>query len=226
MIRLIFLTAAGLLLTATAFGQNPPTVPPSTPPTARVDEYPYQIYRMPDVAKALTITDVQVNRLDQATERLQTRYRKEFDKLRDLPDDLRDPRVVELLRAYQHEWMRAASEVLTSSQFPRYRQLELQFRGFGAFADPDIQKQLNLSQEQMVRLREALAWSVKQMHDIAAKSGTSRDKGATQFGAYQRAAHDRLYQILTTPQQRIWLDMTGPPFPFPPPSDGFEKPPQ
>ena len=225
MIRLIFSTAAGLVLTAAAFGQNPPTVPPSTPPTPRVDAYPFQIYRMPDVAKALSITETQVNRLDQATERLQTRYRAEFDKLRDLPADLRDPRVVELLRAYQSEWIRAAGQILTTAQYPRYRQLELQFRGFGAFADPDIQKQLNLSQEQVVRLHEALAWSVKQMHDIAANGDKSRDKGATQFANFQRAARDRLNQVLTTDQQQAWQKMTGPPFPFPPPGDGFEKPP-
>ena len=61
------------------------------------------------------------------------------------------------------------------------------------------------------------------MHDIASKSSTSRNKGASLYDKYLHVAHERLNQILTPEQQQSWQKMVGQPFSFPPPSDGFKK---
>jgi len=105
---------------------------------------------------------------------------------------------------------------MNDQQMSRYRQLDLQNRGFNAFMDSDVQKRLNLTPEQMRGIRDATEWSQQQMQDINRAGARDRDEGSRMYQTYQREFQQRLNKILNQDQQKTWRGMTGEPYQFRP----------
>src|SRR5262245_32474535 len=90
------LVAAALLLAVTALSAQPTTQPP---PTTAVP-YPTPLYRMNDVAKSLDLTADQIRRLNEVTNRVQSRYARDYTTIQTLPERDRPTRTQEWMRGY------------------------------------------------------------------------------------------------------------------------------
>ncbi|MFL5341066.1 MAG: hypothetical protein ACJ8F7_13045 [Gemmataceae bacterium] len=221
-----FAASAALILTASIAlaqapgagtpGQNSNPSAGSRPPQAQYN-IPSPLYRQDDIGRSLNLTPEQINRLNRATESLQTRYGTDFERLGTLSDRERGQRYNELMRNYYSDWNKATNDIFNDQQRTRYGQLELQYRGIDAFSDPDLQRRLNLTDEQRTRLRDLDTWNQQQMQGLPNRMRTAGDRGADIWSDYRKQSSERLNQILTPEQRQTWSQLTGEAYNFRPP---------
>jgi len=217
--RLSYALGTGVLflLTTITRGQAPtPQAQNKVDPRVNHPGSPTPIYQMNDVAKSLNLTPEQVNRLNTQTADIQKRYADDFNKLNSLSGAERAQQQNDLNRRYNADWMKSARDILNENQISRYQQLQYQYGGFGTFNDPDVQKRLNLTDEQRNNLRQLNDWSSQQMQDINRLGATDAQKATQLHGDYQRQYQERFNKFLTPEQQRTWQQMTGEPYRFQP----------
>jgi hypothetical protein len=179
--------------------------------------FPTSFVQTPEVARTLSLNERQVAQLNAATDQVRARFQPQFDQLATLPERERADRTLQLNREFTAAWLGAADDFLTADQVARYRQLQLQFDGFRAFADPAVQRQLALTEAQLGRLPDTVGWSNLEMQAIMRQAELDRARGLQLYSDYVRAYQERLNQFLTAEQMRSWREMTGDPFQFPPP---------
>jgi len=167
---------------------------------------------MDDVGRSLNLTQNQTTRLNEMTTGLQNRYQEDFQKFDTLPQDRR----TQLLQRYNADWMKSAGDIFNEQEMNRYRQLNYQYQGFDAFNDPDLQKRLNLTDEQRKQLNDARQWNQQQWQDIQRRGADDRDAGTRLYRDYWKERGQRLNKILTEEQRRTWGQITGNPFTFQP----------
>src|SRR4029077_11046877 len=106
------------------------------------------------VQEELKITKEQKEKIDEASKKIQEKYRDDFAKLRDLQGDERREKGAALQKQVTEELTKAAD--LTSEQKKRYGQIQLQQLGTRAFTTADVQKQLNLTDAQKETIKTVL----------------------------------------------------------------------
>jgi len=193
------------------------TSPPGAAQVTPSSPYTTPLYRNPDVARNLDLTRDQIDRLNQATDRLQGRYRDQFDRVNRLDERARDARRQELLRNYSGDWTRSAGDIFNERQMSRYRQLELQSRGLDAFRDPDVRRRLNLTDEQYRKLSDLGTRVDEERQNIPATERLQTRDTLRNWRDFMGRTQRSMNDILTDEQRRAWREMTGDPFDFPPP---------
>ncbi len=231
--RYAFGLAIGLASLNTVSGQTqPPTAPPKPPANSQggtpqtgqraansqsgARPYPRTIYQMNDVGKSLNLTADQVTRLNALTTLTQNKFDKDFTGLSTLNDAERFNRQHELRSQYYTEWNNGAKNIFNDNQFRRYQQLNYQYDGFDNFYDPNIQKQLNMTPDQVKNLREHWDWNNQQLADIEKLNATDPAKANQEYTKYWTLRQERLNRYLNAEQQKAWQEMIGEPYAFQP----------
>jgi hypothetical protein len=134
----------------------------------------------------------------------------------DLTDEQRSVRRRELGQQFQNDFTSSLDQLLVDpAQRQRFGQLYLQYQGFNAFNEPTVQQRLNLTDRQLDQLsRLQQEWN-EQMQALSQDWGRDRD-GSARFNELRQQASERIGNVLTDQQRRIWLEMLGRPFGFPP----------
>lgn len=171
---------------------------------------------MNGVSKSLNLTQDQITNLNKVTDQTQAQYRDNYNKLKTLDQNDREARTRELNRQYYGDWNKGASSILNATQMNRYQQLNYQYGGFNTFHDPAIQKQLNLTPDQIKNLNEHSNWSNQQLQEINGIGTNDPTKGTQLYQDYWKQHQERLGNYLTSDQQRAWQKMTGEPYEFQP----------
>jgi len=174
------------------------------------------LYTNQDVRQALNLSDDQLRRLNAANAALQDQYRTDFSGLSGVPEQDRAARLQELTRRYNTAFNQSAADIINRDQMRRYQQLGLQYRGYDAFGDADIQRQLNLSADQQQQLRLLQQRYGQDLRDISRYAQTNREDAMRRYQALQRQSGQQLNTILNDQQRQAWSGMTGEPFPFQP----------
>jgi len=211
----------GVALTSAALGQVAPpagTAPPQTG-TAQVQQsftIPAPLYRQADVGQSLNLTPDQINRLNQVTAQTEAQYRDRYNALGTMRDAERATRFRDLTREYMADWSRNAREVFNDTQRNRYQQLYYQYGGFDALYDPAVQRRLNLTAAQVQALQAQADWNYQQQQAINAAARLDAARGGQLYRDYWQQRQERFNTYLTPDQQRIWGELTGPPYQFQP----------
>jgi hypothetical protein len=166
---------------------------------------------MSDVSKSLNLTQDQITKLNEVTATTQARYRDDFSKLGTLPAADHIAREMELNQKYSADWNKAAQAVFDNTQLARYQQLNNQYAGFNTFNNPDVQKQLGLSADQLRTLRDQRDWSNQQLAAINQMAVTDPTRATQMYRDYWTARQERMGKFLTPDQQKAWGQMTGEP---------------
>ena len=182
----------------------------------QTNRFPPALYQMNDVNKSLNLNQEQIANLNKVTEQMQTQYRDNYNKLGTLNEAERFARYQELNRQYMTDWNKGANSVFDANQRARYQQLNYQYGGFNSFYDPDVQKRLNLTADQMKDLREHADWSNQQLQEIYRTGGTNPTRGSEMYRDYWKAHQNRFNKYLTPEQQKTWSETTGQPYQFQP----------
>jgi hypothetical protein len=167
------------------------------------------MYRLPFVSSSLDLTAEQFDQLNQLTAQVRERYSADYERVAAL-DTVPQLFAREALnQQYLRDWMNGASTLLTTDQFVRYQQIEMQRSGFTALADPAVQNWLNLAPQQRADLPAPLLATLQQRDDIRRLAASDPTAARQSFRDYRKQSEDLLNRFLTPDQIALWQQMTG-----------------
>ena len=179
----------------------------------------------PGVQKELKLSDDQVKKITETTESIRDKHRDEFEALGKLEGDERREKGQELRKKVSEETQKALAEILKPEQNKRLKEITLQQEGARAFNDPEVQKALNLTDDQKEKIKTINEDAAKEMGDLfpprgrrgGGGGGAPPDPGAfkermTKMAAMRKETLDKATSVLNDDQKKTWKDMTGAPF--------------
>lgn len=175
----------------------------------------------PDVKKDLKITEDQSGKLQSALNKVFEKYKGDFEKFQKNPPSPKDAE--KTMRAFQEDSEKAVAGVLDAKQLKRFRQIEWQINGVGALQDPDLQKEVKLTDEQKKKLEEIFRDSSQKFQQLQQRRETSQAK----YEAVRKEAEDKVNGMLSEEQKKNWKEAQGPKFeisrPAPPPQPSEKR---
>jgi hypothetical protein len=160
----------------------------------------------------LNLTDNQYNRLQQGYQQLYNRSEANLNGVERLAPDQQFQRYQQWSNTMGSAFGQTTGNVLNQDQMSRWRQLELQHRGYGAFADPTVLARLNLNDNQVQQLNNLAQQYNAQLQGLYRIGQTDPTQAARQFELVRRQSLDSLSGILTPAQLGAWEQLTGRPF--------------
>ncbi len=159
------------------------------------------------VRQQLNLNDSQFNTLNRAYQEAYTNYKNGVNGLgNNLTPDQRYQQMELLQNQFNDRFNRTLDSTLSDSRYRnRYDQLNRQYMGLSNFNNPAIQKQLNLTPQQLNQIRQ-LSTSMRSQESNLNPNGNQ----AQFYSQYW----DQLNSILTPQQQQAWSQLTGERFDF------------
>jgi Spy/CpxP family protein refolding chaperone len=175
---------------------------------------------LPEVQQELELVDDQKNKLKGVEDDLRQRAQKEMAGIRDLPQEERRAKFDEMqkkAKTWGDEAQKRIEEILLPHQMDRLHeislQVSLQVRGASALADPKIQAELGLNEQQKTKLRDLSERTQKEVRGLweglrELPEEARRAKMAENREKTQKITKDASDQALATlnPQQRAKLE--------------------
>jgi len=197
--------------------QSPQTTPtPGPAPATTINRNPWFSVQQP--SPPIQFKNDQQALLNQAYQQAWSRVNQ---SIRNLPPNLTDAQrrqqIASIENQFHNEFGKASNRIITEpTAQQRFQQLNLQYRGWGAFADPTVQQQLKLTPEQQQKFSALqLDWSNRMV--LLNNQFQNDQAGATKsYNDMRGQITNRLNGILTPDQQRSWQQISGTPFVFPP----------
>ena len=180
------------------------------------------LYQNADVRRSLNLTDAQLRQLSSNSPQYLQQLQNQLGRLASLSESERTAALQNLQAGSQQEFWRSATSVFTPEQTQRYRQLEYQYQGPGAFSNPEVRSRLNLTNDQTQRLQELHDQNTHWMQMFLAPGGAGQDASA-RYSDYRQQLNEKTNAILNPDQRQTWQGMIGDPYefrmPVSPPSD-------
>ena len=162
----------------------------------------------PDVKKELKLSDEQLGKLKDTLGKVMTKYKPEFDKHAKSP--LSQEQAAKTSKAFEEENWKAITGVLDARQTKRFQQILWQLGGISALQDPDLQKELKLTDEQKKKVDAIFTESGKKWQQLQNKREKSREK----YDTVVKEAEDKINGVLTDEQKTKLKELKGPKFEF------------
>ncbi len=163
------------------------------------------------VQDELKLSDSQKEELHKISEKQQAARQKAFES-----GDREKGK--EAMRAAFEESRKEADKVreaLKPEQGKRLHQIELQVKGVRAFADPEVQNQLKLSDKQKEEIKEVAESTEKDLSEV--RQGFREARGnpekmkeiGKKVQALSHEGMEKISGLLTADQKNAWKEMTG-----------------
>jgi hypothetical protein len=157
------------------------------------------------VQKELKLSDEQI----QQVTALAAKQRETFSALGDLDPEERRQKVAEAQQAQRAE----LAKILAADQAQRLKQIAWQQAGPQALANPEVATALALSDEQKQAVETAQNEMREQMRAVfAGGPGGDRETARAKMAEIQKAATEKLDQVLKPEQQTKFKELLGTPF--------------
>lgn len=222
---------------------NPPTDLPGTgvvspttvPPVSNADQSPggtigsnatlpqYDPYvnRVPwfsgdDVRNQLNLSTEQYDNLTTAHNRAWRAYNNGVNSLR---TNLTPQQRMQQQRALSQRFYESMAPAVSDNigdpiARQRYNQMFWQYRGYGAFQDPQVQKQLSLSPAQVQQFNQSGSDWNRQMTTWNRNYANQRQATTRSFNTFRDQQQQRIQSTLTADQRAVWNNLTGQPYQF------------
>jgi hypothetical protein len=162
------------------------------------------------VQRELKLDESQAEKVATLAKDVAAKGRAAAEEFKALPAAERREKMHGVMTATCAKAMESLRGVLTAEQTKRYEQIVLQQRGIMAFADPEIQKDLRLTDAQKDRIHDLAMDLHGQMRNLT--QSVSPEKMAEvheQAMALHRKALDRAVTVLSAEQKATWKEMVG-----------------
>jgi Spy/CpxP family protein refolding chaperone len=179
----------------------------------------------PSVQKELNLSEDQIQKIKDVTQSIRDKHKDESDAVRNLQGDERREKNQELRKKISDETNQALAGILKPEQSKRLKEITLQQRSAQAFNDPEVQKGLNLTDDQKDKIKTINEDAAKDMRELfpqggrqgAGGGGQAPDPSAfkermTKVAALRKETMDKITSVLTEDQKKTWKEMTGQPF--------------
>jgi hypothetical protein len=156
------------------------------------------------VQEELKLSDEQVKKVAKITEAMK-------EKAADLTETDPKERMKKAMELFQ-EAEKGVFALLTPAQAKRLRQIALQQQHLArAVENPEVAKELRLSEEQTKQLRAIRESTAKEMSKLS-EDAKSRDELREKTAALTKATEEKLLKVLTEEQKTKWKELLGEPF--------------
>jgi hypothetical protein len=165
----------------------------------------------PDVKKELKLTDDQASKVKEALEKVGDKHRGSFEKFRDMSNDERR----KVMLAIREDTNKAIAGVLDAKQVKRFHQIEWQLSGPNALRDPELQKELQLSDEQKKKIDGIYADTDKKVEQLF--QGGNPQAAGEKLQQLFKDTQDKVNGVLSDDQKKKMKETLGPRFELQPP---------
>jgi len=177
---------------------------------------PLMLLNSDQVQRELDLVDEQKEELRKILESSRG-DRANFAELRDLPEEERRARMRELREQSEGrvaELQKKVNEVLLPHQQKRLKQIQLQLQGDRALNNPEVAKELGLTDEQQRKLEEVREKTQQQMREAFGQRGEGGDRGANRerLAELREQTQRQVNEVLTADQKKKLEEMKGEPF--------------
>jgi hypothetical protein len=171
-----------------------------------------------DIRQHLKFNDKQYDQLNRAYGNAWAAYQKGVGSLpMTLTPEQRDQRIQELQRDFYKNYSAATNDIITDPQMrARYKQLYLQYRGYDAFYDPQVQEKLALTDAQRQMLKQYHQEWNKSMGEMYGDFQSNPDAVSKRFSEMRKRDIERTEKLLNEQQRQTWRQMIGDPYNFQP----------
>jgi hypothetical protein len=183
----------------------------------------------PRVRQQLNLDDTRFNELHRARQEAFMRFNQGVTGLNpNLTEQQRMQQMMALENQFNQNFNTALDTTFTDPRLRnRFNQLNWQFQGFGAFTDPFVRQQLDLTPQQQRQFRQLNTEWRRQLQRLR-RAGNDQNPGLTQeqIAQMQQQFRQQIQTLLTPEQQQNWNQLIGQPFPVTPGWDVFDQQPQ
>jgi 2'-5' RNA ligase len=164
----------------------------------------------PVVREQLNLTPQQQRQI----RRMSNEWRQQLRRLRRAGNDI-DPQMAD--QQFNEGFGQTVNSTLTNPELSqRFNQLNMQFQNFGAFNDPMVREQLNLTPQQQRQIRRmSNEWRQQLRRLRRAGNDIDPQMADQQFNVMQEQYQAQLGQVLTPEQQQTWTGLIGERYSFP-----------
>ncbi|HTU16679.1 MAG TPA: hypothetical protein VMG10_01345 [Gemmataceae bacterium] len=173
---------------------------------------PARLLFVPDVKKELKLSDEQVGKLKDVLGKVMTKYKEIFEKFQKSPPSQEEAE--KTIKAFHDDSWKAIKGVLDTKQMTRFQQILWQQGRVGALQDPDLQKELKLSDEQKKKLDGMFKDAGKQIRELSKNRGVSREEMQKKSDAVEKELDAKVNGVLTDEQKKKLKELKGPKFEF------------
>jgi hypothetical protein len=173
------------------------------------------------IQKTLNLTPQQMNQLNTAHTSAYQQYQTNSNKFNNASPQQGTQQQgtqqnVNPYSAYHNQMSESAKSSMSPQQYQRYGQLQLQYQGLGAFNDPAVQQRLNLTPQQIEKLRTYENAQSQRWGEMYKSVGYNPDRAQASYQTMIGQNDNLIRQVLNTQQQQTWNDMVGAPYAFQP----------
>jgi hypothetical protein len=172
----------------------------------------------PGVQQQLGLSQEDLALLNQAYSENWTRYNQGVLGIgNNLPAQQRLMALQRLEAQFNEGFGQTVNSTLTNPELSqRFNQLNMQFQNFGAFNDPVVREQLNLTPQQQRQIRRmSNEWRQQLRRLRRAGNDIDPQMADQQFNVMQEQYQAQLGQVLTPEQQQTWTGLIGERYSFP-----------
>ncbi len=166
------------------------------------------------VQDELKLTGAQRNKLDERRDATLQEMQQTFEKAQDLKPEDRPKTIGEYRQKADQKLEAFLKETLKEDQLKRLRQLILQQEGMSAVGQPDVAKELNMTDDQrkqFMTLMQDLHKKVEPLLKQAQEGGDPQEIGP-KIMKLRKEQEGKLEAVLTDAQKKQWKEMLGKPF--------------
>jgi hypothetical protein len=168
---------------------------------------PGMLLNQKSVHEELKMTEEQVNKAKSAIEEINKKRAADFQGLRGNDPENQEKRQA-LMKEIREETDKALAGILNEDQRKRLKQIELQFQGARAFGTPDVQKALNLTDDQKEKIKTINDDARQEMQSIF-QGGGDPQENRKKMQALQKETTEKIVALLDEGQKKTWKEMTG-----------------
>ncbi len=163
------------------------------------------------VQEELRLSGEQLQKAGQVLRDVGGKYKDSFADLKKLPMGERLTKYNQLIDEMNTETFKGLKDILDAKQMERLRQLDRREQGPRIFRDPDILKELKLTDEQRAKLTKISLDGFKEIGEIVKANADKREEAAKKVAAVQRKTLDEIIGLFTDDQKKVWQKLIGEP---------------
>jgi Spy/CpxP family protein refolding chaperone len=159
------------------------------------------------VQEELKLDKAQEEKLTAAFEKFREDNKDDFAKLRDRNTSREDREAV--MKKVGEGSKKIAADVLKPEQMKRLKQIQVQQEGVRAFANPEVEKDLKLTDKQKDELKTIAEDLQKQQREIFQNAGGNREEARKKMTDLRKEKMDAALKVLTDEQKKTYKELTG-----------------
>ena len=175
-------------------------------------EAPLGLLSIPDVQKELKLSDEQIGKLKDGLGKLNDKIKDEVANFQKLSPEEQQKKA----QAFNEQHNKAIAGVLDAKQWKRFKQIQWQLNDIGALQDPDLQKELKMSDEQKKKIDGVFNDANRKSQEMQRSGERSPEK----WQALQQDVRKKANDVLSDEQKKNYKELQGPQFQFARPAGG------